>query len=146
MYQGYGLTEAAPVISTNTPDHHKMGTSGKIVPYLDLRICDDKGIEVPEGKQGEIVIRGDNVMAGYWNNEATTKETIRNGWLHTGDLGYIDADGFLIVLGRTKSLLISNDGEKYSPEGIEEAVVEKSAYIDQIMLYNNQNPDRKSVV
>jgi len=140
MYQGYGLTEAAPVISSNTPDYHKMGTSGKIVPYLELKICDDKGNVVPEGKQGEIVIKGDNVMAGYWNNEVTTKDTIRNGWLHTGDLGYVDADGYLIVLGRTKSLLISNDGEKYSPEGIEEAIVEKSQYIDQIMLYNNQNP------
>ncbi|MFN3555576.1 MAG: AMP-dependent synthetase/ligase [Bacteroidales bacterium] len=140
MFQGYGLTEASPVISSNTPDHHKLGSSGKIVPFLDLKICDEEGNELPVGKQGEIVVKGDNVMAGYWNNPGATAETIRNGWLHTGDLGYLDKDGYLYVLGRSKSLLISSDGEKYSPEGIEEAMVEKSDLIEQIMLYNNQNP------
>jgi long-chain acyl-CoA synthetase len=140
MYQGYGLTEAAPVISSNNPDNHKLGTSGKIVPFLELKICDDEGDEVPVGQKGEILVKGDNVMIGYWNNEKTTNETLRNGWLHTGDLGYLDNDGYLNVLGRTKSLLISSDGEKYSPEGIEEAIVEKSEFIDQVMLYNNQNP------
>jgi long-chain acyl-CoA synthetase len=153
MYQGYGLTEAAPVISSNTPDHHKLGSSGKVVPFMELKICDDKGNEVPMGQKGEIVIKGDNVMAGYWNNETATRETIREGWLFTGDLGYLDTDGYLFVLGRSKSLLISGDGEKYSPEGIEEALVEKSAYIDQVMLYNNQNnyttalvyPNKKSL-
>ncbi|OPZ67433.1 MAG: Long-chain-fatty-acid--CoA ligase FadD15 [bacterium ADurb.Bin478] len=79
-------------------------------------------------------------MAGYWRNEKATQETIRDGWLYTGDLGYMDPDGFLYVLGRAKSLLISNDGEKYSPEGIEENIIANSAYIDQIMLYNNQSP------
>lgn len=140
MYQGYGLTEAAPVISSNTPDFHKLGSSGKVVPLLDLKICSDDGRELPIGQQGEIVVRGENVMAGYWQNPRATEETIRNGWLYTGDLGYLDADGYLYVLGRSKSLLIGGDGEKYSPEGIEEAIVEKSEYFDQVMLYNNQNP------
>lgn len=140
MYQGYGLTEASPVISSNSPDFHKMGSSGKIVPWLDLKICNEEGAELPVGQQGEIVIKGENVMAGYWANETATKETIRNGWLHTGDLGYLDNDGYLYVLGRSKSLLIGSDGEKYSPEGIEEAMVEKIPFIDQMMLYNNQNP------
>ncbi len=139
MYQGYGLTEAAPIISSNTPDFHKLGSSGKVVPFMELKICDEEGRELPLGQKGEIVIKGDNVMAGYWNNEAATKEAIRDGWLYTGDLGYLDAEGYLYVLGRNKSLLISGDGEKYSPEGIEEALVEKSIYIDQVMLYNNQN-------
>ncbi len=139
MYQGYGLTEAAPIISSNTPDFHKLGSSGKVVPFLELRICDDEGNELPVGQKGEIVVKGDNVMAGYWNNETATADTIRNGWLYTGDLGYLDNDGYLYVLGRSKSLLISGDGEKYSPEGIEEALVEKSEFIDQVMLYNNQN-------
>jgi long-chain acyl-CoA synthetase len=138
MYQGYGLTEAAPVISSNTPDFHKLGSSGKVVPMLDLKICSDDLTELPHGKQGEILVRGDNVMAGYWNNEKATTETIRDGWLHTGDLGYLDEDGFLYVLGRTKSLLIGSDGEKYSPEGIEEAMMEKSRFFDQVMLFNNQ--------
>jgi long-chain acyl-CoA synthetase len=86
------------------------------------------------------MIKGDNVMAGYWNNPKATAETVVDGWLHTGDMGYMDPDGFLYVLGRFKSLLIANDGEKYSPEGIEEAIVDQSSIIDQCMLFNNQSP------
>ena len=139
MYQGYGLTEAAPIISSNTPAFHKLGSSGKVVPRLDLKICGEDGQEKPIGEQGEIVVRGENVMPGYWDNEEATAEAIRNGWLHTGDLGFLDQEGYLYVLGRSKSLLIGSDGEKYSPEGIEEAIMEKSPYFDQIMLYNNQS-------
>lgn len=79
-------------------------------------------------------------MLGYWNNPTATAETIKNGWLHTGDMGYVDNDGFLYVLGRFKSLLIGNDGEKYSPEGIEDAILIHSPHIQQVMLHNNQNP------
>ena len=140
MYQGYGLTEAAPVISANTPLRHKFGSSGMPAPDLRLRICDKEGGEVPPGSQGEIVVSGENVMAGYWNNPDATSAALRDGWLHTGDIGYVDRDGFLFVLGREKSLLIGHDGEKYSPEGIEESIVGHSPYIDQIMLYNNQSP------
>jgi long-chain acyl-CoA synthetase len=140
MYQGYGLTEAAPVISANVPAKHKLGSSGVIVADLDVKICDNDGIELPIGGKGEIVVRGENVMIGYWRNELATKETIKDGWLYTGDMGYLDEDNFLYVLGRFKSLLISSDGEKYSPEGIEEAITEQSMYIDQVMLYNNQSP------
>lgn len=140
MFQGYGLTEAAPVISANVPKRHKLGSSGTLVKNLELKICDDNGNEVPVGEKGEIVVKGENVMAGYWKNDKATRETIRDGWLHTGDIGYLDKDRFLYVLGREKSLLISSDGEKYSPEGIEEAIVSHSNYIDQVMLYNNQSP------
>ena len=146
MYQGYGLTEASPVISANTPRKHKIGTSGVLVPDLEVKICDEKGIALPQGQQGEIVVKGENVMAGYWKNEKATRETIREGWLFTGDLGYFDADGFLVVLGREKSLLIGHDGEKYSPEGIEETIVGNSPHIDQIMLYNNQSPATVALV
>ena len=139
MYQGYGLTEAAPIISANVPERHKMGSSGAVVPNLETKICDDEGRELPPGKQGEIVVRGQNVMAGYWRNETATADALRDGWLYTGDLGYIDKDGFLFVLGRKKSLLIGHDGEKYSPEAIEETIVAHSPYIDQIMLYNSQS-------
>ncbi len=139
MLQGYGLSEAAPVISGNTEKKHKLGSSGHIVRNLDLKICDEDGNEVPVGEKGEIVVRGENVMKGYWKNEKATKEAIRDGWLHTGDMGYVDKDGFLYVLGRFKSLLISDDGEKYSPEGIEETITDRSPYIDHLMLYNNQN-------
>lgn len=140
MFQGYGLTEASPVISANSKKAHKLGSSGKIAPGIEIRICDENGRDLPVGEKGEIVIRGENVMAGYWKNEKATRETIRDGWLFTGDLGYLDEDGYLYVLGRTKSLLIANDGEKYSPERIEEAIVSASPYIEQIMLYNNQSP------
>ena len=140
MLQGYGLTEAAPVISANTRARHKLGSSGRIVPGLEVRICGPDGQALPTGVQGEIVVRGENVMAGYWKNEKATAEALRGGWLYTGDLGYMDADGFLFVLGRVKSLLIADDGEKYSPEQIEEAITGASPYIEQIMLYNNQSP------
>jgi len=139
MLQGYGLSEAAPVISGNTELKHKLGSSGVIVKNLELKICDEDGNELPVGEKGEIVVRGENVMKGYWKNEKSTAETIRDGWLHTGDMGSVDKDGFLYVLGRFKSLLISDDGEKYSPEGIEETITDRSPYIDHLMLYNNQD-------
>jgi long-chain acyl-CoA synthetase len=140
MLQGYGLSEATPVISSNSLVKHKLGSSGYLVKPLDIKICDDNGNEVALGQKGEIVIQGENVMKGYWRNEKATAETIKDGWLHTGDLGYMDKDGFLYVLGRFKSLLIANDGEKYSPESIEEMLVSKSPFIEQVMLHNNQNP------
>lgn len=144
--QGYGLTEAAPVISSNALHAIKFGSSGKLAKYMEVKILDEDGNELPTGQKGEIVVKGDNVMLGYWNNPAATAETIKNGWLHTGDMGYMDRDGFLYVLGRFKSLLIGNDGEKYSPEGIEEAIVEQSPYIQQMMLYNNQNPYTSAMI
>lgn len=140
MLQGYGLSEATPVISSNGFKKHKLGSSGYLVQPLEIKICDDDGLEVMAGDKGEIVIRGENVMKGYWRNETATTEMIKEGWLHTGDLGFMDKDGFLYVLGRFKSLLISSDGEKYSPESIEEMLVSKSLYIDQVMLHNNQDP------
>ena len=105
-----------------------------------MKICNEEGNEVPLGEKGEIVIRGENVMKGYWKNETATADTIRDGWLFTGDMGRLDKDGFLYVLGRFKSLLIADDGEKYSPEGIEEAFTDQSEYIEQCLLHNNQNP------
>ncbi|MDP4206337.1 MAG: AMP-binding protein [Bacteroidota bacterium] len=140
MCQGYGLSEASPVISSNSLQNIKFGTSGQVVKYMDLKICDEDGKELPKGQKGEIVIRGENVMQGYWKNPKATEETIKDGWLHTGDMGYLDEDDFLLVFGRFKSLLIGNDGEKYSPEGIEEALIDQSPLIDQAMLYNNQDP------
>ena len=140
MFQGYGLSEATPIISANGIHKHKLGSSGALVKNLELKICDSEGKELPTGEKGEIVIRGENVMLGYWKNPQATADTIRDGWLYTGDMGYIDKDDFLYVLGRFKSLLIASDGEKYSPEGIEEGIVDKTKYITQMMLHNNQDP------
>lgn len=139
MFQGYGLSEATPVISSNGPELFQLGSSGKLVQPIELKICDSDGKELPTGEKGEIVVKGENVMAGYWKNPDSTAETVRDGYLYTGDLGYMGKDGLLYVLGRFKSLLIGSDGEKYSPEGIEEAMVQLSPCIDQIMLYNNQS-------
>ncbi|HUW93500.1 MAG TPA: AMP-binding protein, partial [Bacteroidales bacterium] len=139
MYQGYGLSEASPVISGNTELRHKLGSSGIVVKNLELKICDEDGKEIPVGAKGELLVRGENIMKGYWKNDKATSEALRDGWLHTGDMGYVDSDGFLYVLGRFKSLLIADDGEKYSPEGIEETITDRSQFIDQLMLYNNQD-------
>lgn len=137
VYQGYGLTEAAPIISTNTPYDHKMGTSGKVLENIICKICDENGLEVAQGVKGEIVVKGDNVMKGYYKNKEATHETLKDNWLYTGDLGYMDQDNYLVVVGREKALLISEDGEKYSPEEIEEAIVNSSSFIQQVMIYND---------
>ncbi len=142
MFQGYGLTEATPIICANSTGHAIFGSSGRIVKPMDCKICDDQGKEVPIGQKGEIVVRGENVMAGYWKNPKATADTVIDGWLHTGDMGYIcpwDTD-FLYVVGRFKSLLISSDGEKYSPEAFEDSLPEVSKYVSQVVLHNNQNP------
>ena len=146
MFQGYGLSEATPVISSNGPELYRFGSSGKLVKPIELKICDSEGKELPTGEMGEIVVKGENVMAGYWKNPESTADTVRDGWLYTGDLGYMTSEGLLYVKGRFKSLLISSDGEKYSPEGIEEAMVEKSPYIDQVMLYKNQSAYTTAVI
>lgn len=142
IFQGYGLSEATPVICSNAAGHARFGSSGRVVKPMDIKICDENGEEVPDGVTGEIVIRGENVMAGYWKNPEATASTIVDGWLHTGDRGYICEENpeYLYVTGRFKSLLISSDGEKYSPEGYEDSLTDGSKYIDSAVLYNNQSP------
>jgi len=146
MFQGYGLSEATPIISSNGMKNHKLGSSGYLVKPLELKIVDSDGNALPNFEKGEIIIKGENVMVGYYKNETATEETVVDGWLHTGDMGYMDNDGFLYVVGRFKSLLISSDGEKYSPEGIEEALSDNSHFIEQVLLYNSQNPYTSALV
>lgn len=140
MFQGYGLSEATPIICANSIGHAIFGSSGRVVKPMDIKICDSEGNEVKPGEKGEIVIRGENVMAGYWKNPEATAVTVVDGWLHTGDMGYMKDPEYLWVVGRFKSLLISSDGEKYSPEGFEDALTDGSKYIEQVVLHNNQNP------
>ena len=142
MFQGYGLTEATPIICANSTGHARFGSSGRIVKPMDCVILDAEGKEVPHGTRGEIVIRGENVMAGYWKNPKATADTVIDGWLHTGDMGYICPEDpeFLYVVGRFKSLLISSDGEKYSPEGFEDSITETSKWVNACVLHNNQKP------
>ena len=135
VYQGYGLTEAAPVISTNTPRRHKFGTSGILMESIELKLVKPDGSLAQVGETAEIVIRGGNVMKGYFHNPDATAAALRDGWLYTGDLAFMDKDDFLAVVGREKALLIAEDGEKYSPEDIEEAVTFSTDLIDQIMAW-----------
>jgi len=142
IYQGYGLSEATPIICANSPVRYVMGSSGRLVQPMECKICDSDGNEVENGVLGEIVVKGENVMAGYWKNPKSTSETVVEGWLHTGDMGYKwpEDPSMLYVVGRFKALLISSDGEKYSPELMEESYVESSKYIDGAVLHNNQDP------
>ncbi|MBQ3071315.1 MAG: AMP-binding protein [Tidjanibacter sp.] len=139
MFQGYGLSEATPVISSNGPRRYEFGSSGVMVKPFEMKICDADGNELPEGEKGEMVCKGENVMMGYWKNEKSTADTVKDGWLYTGDMGAVK-NGLLYVYGRFKSLLIAADGEKYCPEGIEEAYVSTSKFIDHAILHNNQDP------
>jgi long-chain acyl-CoA synthetase len=138
VYQGYGLTEAAPIISSNVPKKHKFGTSGIICPSVECRLVKADGSLAAIGEIAEIVIRGGNVMKGYYKNPEATARTLRDGWLYTGDLAHWDSDGFLVVVGREKALLIAEDGEKYSPEEIEEAVTFSTEVVDQMMVWCEQ--------
>ena len=142
IHIGYGMTEVTAGISRSCPEQHRTGSVGcPATLRQDVRIVDENGQDCPLMKSGEILYRGETLMSGYWHNPEATREVMtEDGWFHTGDLGHLDADGFLFIDGRVKSLLISNSGEKYSPEGIESSILETSPYIQQVMLYNQQSP------
>ena len=141
VFQGYGLTEAAPIISSNSPQRYKFGTSGMVAPSVTCRIMKSDTEEAQVGERGEIVIKGENVMKGYFKNPKATAEVLREEqgetWLWTGDLGYYDEDGFLVVTGRAKALLIAKDGEKYSPEEVEEVMINHTEILNQLVVYND---------
>ena len=123
IFEGYGQTEAAPVVTLNTPSHRRPGTIGKTVPGVELAIWDEQKHVLPAGEIGEIMVRGRNVMQGYHHLPEETAKTITNGWLHTGDLGKLDPDGFVTITGRKKDLIISA-GENIYPREIEEVVAQ----------------------
>ncbi|MCB9640762.1 MAG: o-succinylbenzoate--CoA ligase [Myxococcales bacterium] len=118
--QGYGLTEAAPGVTGMGPGEclRKAGSAGRQILYTEVRIVDNDGNSLPTGESGEIIVRGPNVMKGYWNLPEETAKTIRNGWLHTGDVGRFDEDGFLYIVDRKKDMIISG-GENIYPAEIE---------------------------
>jgi long-chain acyl-CoA synthetase len=123
LLQGYGLTESSPVISFNTKKAYKIETVGKALP----------GIEVSIAPDGEVLTRGPHVMKGYWNNPEATAEALRDGWLHTGDLGELDADGFLRITGRKKELLVMSNGKKVVPSYLEGLLLADPC-IDQVVV------------
>jgi long-chain acyl-CoA synthetase len=129
ILQGYGLTETAPVISVNTFKDNRFGSVGKPMPGVEVKILKEKNTDT----EGEILTRGPHVMKGYFRNPEKTAEAIRSGWLHTGDLGYLDKDGFLYISGRIKNMIILGGGKKVFPEEIE-GVIGQSPYIKEICV------------
>ncbi len=120
--EGWGLTEAGANNTTSVPlAVKKVGSIGKAMIGMEMKIFDDDDREVPQGQEGEIVIRGPMVMKGYWNLPEATTKVIRNGWLHTGDIGYVDLDGYFFITDRKKDIIIKG-GENISPRTIEEAL------------------------
>lgn len=127
--QGYGLTETAPTIASETYRYVKKGSCGKVMPNLEARIDepDDDGI-------GELVVKGDNVMLGYYDNEEATKEVMVDGWFHTGDLAYFDEDGYLFITGRKKNVIVMKNGKNVFPEEIEN-LVNLLPYVSESMVF-----------
>lgn len=124
--EGYGLTETSALVSTNPPGRIRPGTVGLPVAGTEILVFDDDDLEVPVGEPGEICIRSDLVMAGYWNEPELTEETMRGGWLHTGDIGRLDGDGYLSIVDRKKDLILRGGFNVY-PRDVEEALVEHPA-------------------
>jgi long-chain acyl-CoA synthetase len=123
LLQGYGLTESSPVISFNRKENYKIDTVGPALPGVEVKIAPD----------GEILTRGPHVMKGYWNAPEATAEALRDGWLHTGDLGELDADGFLKITGRKKELLVMSNGKKVVPSYLE-GLLQADTCIDQAVI------------
>jgi fatty-acyl-CoA synthase len=125
LQQGFGMSEAAPSIATLQKDRalEKAGSIGQAVFHLDVRIVDDGMREVPVGEVGELVIRGPNLMQGYWNRSEATEEAFAGGWFHTGDLARMDAEGDLYIVERKKDMFISG-GENVYPAEVENAIYE----------------------
>jgi long-chain acyl-CoA synthetase len=126
VLEGYGLTEASAAVSAETVDEHRPGSVGKPLPHAEVVILDPDGNAVPVGEQGEICVRGAGVMQGYWNAPELTARTVRDGWLHTGDVGRFDEDGFLYVVDRMKDLIIRGGFNVY-PRDVEDVLLEHPA-------------------
>jgi len=135
--EGYGLTESAPVLTVNPPELNKPGTVGKPLPGIDMRIDDANELGI-----GEILASGDNIMLGYYKNQDATDEVIQDGWLHTGDLGSFDTDGYLTISGRKKSLIVNREGKNIYPEEVEAQLL-KSDYISEALVLGYLEPGEK---
>ncbi len=147
LMQAYGMTETSPVITILDPVEHilegdgarLLESVGRSMPYVDLKICDEAGAEVPQGDTGEIVLRGPNVTHGYWNRPDETRAAIKDGWFHTGDAGWIDKAGYLFIAGRTKDMIISGGENVYPIET--ENVLSTHPAVDQCAVIGV--PDEK---
>lgn len=135
IIQGYGLTETAPVISAGTDDHYREGSIGQVLPSLEVRINnpDEEGI-------GEIQVKGPSVMIGYYNNDEANKEAFEDGYFRTGDLGYLDKDGYLFISGRKKSVIVLKNGKNIFPEELEN-LVNRIEGVAESMVYGKPEKD-----
>lgn len=123
ILNGYGITECSPVVSVNRNQYSREGSIGLPLPCCEVKIID-----------GEICVRGENVMVGYYRDEAATLETFTGGWFKTGDLGYLDEDGFLFITGRGKNLIILSNGKNVAPEELEEKLLD-IAGVQEVLVY-----------
>jgi len=131
--EGWGLTEAGANNATNVGHVIKPGSLGKPMKGMEMKIFNNDDQEVPQGQEGEIVLRGPMVMKGYWNQPEATAEVIKNGWLHTGDIGYVDAEGYFYITDRKKDLIIKG-GENISPRAIEEVIYSHPAVAEAAVI------------
>ena len=139
-YQGYGLTETSPVIAVEHRKCSKSGSVGKLMPSLQGKIVDqsEKGV-------GEIVVKGPSIMLGYYENEEATNDTIIDGWLHTGDLGYFDKDGYLFITGRKKNVIVLKNGKNIYPEEIE-TLINKIEGVKECFVFGKEEDNDLKVV
>jgi long-chain acyl-CoA synthetase len=121
IYEGYGLTETTVSLCINRPEMKKIGSIGRPYPGVHIKIVDDNDVELPTGEVGELIVKSPNVMLGYLNKPEETAEAMRNGWFHTGDLGYVDEDGYLFIVDRKKDMIIKGGFNIY-PREIEEVI------------------------
>ena len=134
ILEGYGLSETSPVASFNHPDkERKVGSIGTPIEGVEMKLVDDDGNDVEQGEVGEIVIKGHNVMKGYWNREDATEEAIVDGWFHSGDMGKIDDDGYFFIVDRKKELIIRGGYNVY-PREIEEVLYEHEGVLEAAVI------------
>lgn len=136
LIQGYGLTECAPLVTVNRDAYYNDASAGRRIRNVDVKIH-----EPNEEGVGEICVKGPNVMLGYYNDEKATSHVMKDGWFHTGDLGYFDDDGFMFITGRLKSVLITKNGKNVYPEEIE-SIINKSDLIKESMVYQKENKEK----
>ena len=150
IYQGYGLTESTPVISAGNHHAHRLGSSGLLASWLFPEEGGDFTFLTPEGERGkqlrgELLVRGDCTMRGYWNREEETAAALRDGWLHTGDLGWVDDNNYLFLAGRKSSLICLVGGEKFHPEPVEERL-KTSPLIGDCCVFGEQRKNAYALI